>query len=80
MADHTRTTSHVGISVADVEKAAEFYSEVMGGCLIMKPTVVTEEPETAGSFHFCVQDPNAEAWVEKISPLVAVEWMTGQPS
>ena len=80
MADHPRTFSHAGISATAVEKAVEFYSEVMGGCLIMKPTVVTEESETAGSFHFCVQAANIAAWVEKISPLVAAEWMTGQPS
>jgi len=111
---YPRTFSHVGISVPEVAKAVEFYSEVMGWYLIMKPTVVTEESETpmgrmcigvfgsgwgsfkiahmstgdkigvemfeftnnqkpkefeywkTGTFHFCVQDPNIEALVEKI--------------
>lgn len=114
MANYPRNFSHIGISVPDVAKAVEFYSKVMGWYLIMKPTVVTEESETAmgqmcthvfgsgwgsfkiahmstgdrigvemfeftnnekpkafefwktGTFHFCVQDPNIEALVEKI--------------
>ena len=43
MSNYPRTFSHIGISVPDVEKAVEFYSEVMGWYQIMKPTVITEE-------------------------------------
>ena len=46
MSNYPRTFSHIGISVPDVEKAVEFYSEVMGWYLIMKPTVISEESET----------------------------------
>ena len=44
---YPRTFSHIGISVPDVEQAVEFYSQVMGWYPIMKPTVITEESETA---------------------------------
>lgn len=47
MAGYPRNFSHIGISVPDVEKAVEFYAEVMGWYLIMQPPVVTEESETA---------------------------------
>jgi lactoylglutathione lyase family protein len=43
---YPRAFSHIGISVPDLEKAVEFYSEVMGWYLIMKPTVITEESDT----------------------------------
>ena len=46
MSNYPRTFSHIGISVPDVEKAVEFYGDVMGWYLIMKPTVITEESET----------------------------------
>jgi len=47
MSDYPRTFSHIGISVPDVEKAVEFYRKVMGWYVIMKPTVIKEETETA---------------------------------
>ena len=47
MSNYPRTFSHIGISVPNVEKAVEFYSAVMGWYLIMKPTEITEESETA---------------------------------
>ena len=46
MSTYPRTFSHIGISVPDVEKAAKFYSEVMGWYHIMEPTVITEEADT----------------------------------
>jgi len=46
MSNYPRTFSHIGISVPDVEKAVEFYSNVMGWYQIMKPTVITEESDT----------------------------------
>ena len=114
MTTYPKTFSHIGISVPNLEEAASFYENVMGWYTIMKPTVVTEESDTAigkmcidvfgegwgsfkiahlstgdkigiemfefrnnekpkefeywktGTFHFCVQDPNIEALVEKI--------------
>jgi catechol-2,3-dioxygenase len=46
MNTYPRTFSHIGISVPDVEKAAKFYSDVMGWYHIMEPTVITEESNT----------------------------------
>ena len=46
MSNYPRTFSHIGISVPDVEKAVEFYSNVMGWYQIMKPTLITEESDT----------------------------------
>jgi predicted enzyme related to lactoylglutathione lyase len=43
LSNYPRTFSHIGISVPDVVKAVEFYGEVMGWYVIMKPTVITEE-------------------------------------
>jgi predicted enzyme related to lactoylglutathione lyase len=46
MNNYPRAFSHIGISVPDVAKAVEFYSEVMGWYVIMKPSVITEESDT----------------------------------
>lgn len=46
MNHYPRTFSHIGISVPDVDKAVEFYREVMGWYLIMKPTVIVEESDS----------------------------------
>ena len=45
--DYPRSFSHIGISVPDIHKAVEFYSEVMGWYVIMKPSLVKKETETA---------------------------------
>ena len=42
-----RTFSHIGITVPDLETAVKFYTEVMGFYVIMPPTEVKEENETA---------------------------------
>lgn len=42
-----RTFSHIGLSVPNLKKAVEFYSEVMGWYTVMKPTSVIEETSTA---------------------------------
>ena len=42
-----RTFSHIGITVPDLDKAVKFYTEVMGFYVIMPPTEVKEESETA---------------------------------
>ncbi|KEQ19248.1 lactoylglutathione lyase family protein [Endozoicomonas numazuensis] len=52
MSSHThsypRNFSHIGISVPDLEKAVEFYTEVMGWYLIMPPTDITEDDSAIG--------------------------------
>lgn len=113
--NYPRSFSHIGISVPNIEKAVQFYQEVMGWYVIMPPSPVKKESDTAigqmcidvfgedwetfeiahmstsdgigielfsfpnmgnekpefnpfktGLFHFCVQDPDIEALVDKI--------------
>ncbi|MFT5543171.1 MAG: lactoylglutathione lyase family protein [Glaciecola sp.] len=45
---YPRTFSHIGISVPDLEKAVEFYTEVMGWYIIMQPAEVTEDDSPIG--------------------------------
>jgi len=47
MNNYPRTFAHIGISVPDVKKSVEFYSKLMGWYLIMKPNLITKEPEIA---------------------------------
>ncbi|MBT8296439.1 MAG: lactoylglutathione lyase family protein [Gramella sp.] len=112
---YPRSFSHIGLTVPDIQKAVEFYSEVMGWYVIMKPSQVKKERDTAigimcidvfgedweefeiahmstsdgigielfsfphgkkdapefkpfntGLFHFCVQEPDIEALIDKI--------------
>jgi len=44
---YPRSFSHIGLSVPELEKAVEFYSEVMGWYVVMPPSVVEEDPNTA---------------------------------
>jgi lactoylglutathione lyase family protein len=44
---YPRAFSHIGITVADLEQAVKFYEEVMGWYVIMHPTVILEENDTA---------------------------------
>jgi len=44
---YPRAFSHIGITVPDLEKAVKFYEEVLGFYVIMRPTVVKEDPTTA---------------------------------
>jgi len=44
---YPKTFSHIGITVPDLEKAVEFYTETLGFYLIMPPTLIKEETETA---------------------------------
>lgn len=39
--------SHIGLSVPNLEKAVEFYREVMGWYVIMEPTEIEEDPSTS---------------------------------
>ncbi|MGI9275834.1 MAG: lactoylglutathione lyase family protein [Endozoicomonas sp.] len=45
---YPRTFSHIGISVPDLEKAVEFYTEVLGWYLIMPPTEIKEDDSAVG--------------------------------
>ena len=45
---YPRKFSHIGISVPILEKAVEFYTEVMGWYLIMEPTDVVEDTSPIG--------------------------------
>ncbi|MBO2012684.1 lactoylglutathione lyase family protein [Hymenobacter negativus] len=44
---YPKAFSHIGLTVPDINAAVTFYTEVMGWYLIMAPSVVTEETETA---------------------------------
>lgn len=44
---YPKSFSHIGITVPDIDKAVEFYKEVMGWYVIMKPSKVLKETETA---------------------------------
>lgn len=44
---YPRSFSHIGLSVPDLEAAVKFYSEVMGWYVVMQPSIVTEETDTA---------------------------------
>jgi len=44
---YPKSFSHIGITVPDIHKAVNFYQEVMGWYVIMPPSTVTKETETA---------------------------------
>ncbi|MDX2442902.1 MAG: VOC family protein, partial [Bacteroidales bacterium] len=44
---YPRSFSHIGITVPDINKAVKFYSDVMGWYIIMEPSSVKKENETA---------------------------------
>ena len=47
MKTYPKRFSHIGITVPDINKAAKFYSEVMGWYTIMPPSLVKKETDTA---------------------------------
>lgn len=57
---YPKTFSHIGITVPNIEEAVKFYTEVMGFYVIMEPTVVKEENETAIG-QMCI-DVFGEGW------------------
>ena len=59
---YPRSFSHIGITVPDITKAVNFYSEIMGWYLIMEPSVVKKENETAIG-QMCI-DVFGEDWNE----------------
>lgn len=44
---YPRAFSHIGITVPDLDRAVKFYHDVMGWYIIMPPTEVLEEDDTA---------------------------------
>ena len=44
---YPRSFSHIGITIPDIHKAVKFYEEVMGWYVIMPPSTVVKEKETA---------------------------------
>ncbi|CAN1519802.1 GloA Lactoylglutathione lyase and related lyases [Flavobacteriaceae bacterium] len=59
---YPRAFSHIGISVPNIEKAVKFYNEVMGWYVIMMPSIVKKERETAIG-QMCI-DVFGENWDE----------------
>ena len=64
---YPRNFSHIGISVSDLDKAVEFYTQVMGWYPIMKPTDIEEDDSAIGVelFQFKNQknpEDNFEYW------------------
>ncbi len=57
---YPRAFSHIGITVSNLEQAVKFYEEVMGWYVIMEPTTVVEESETAIG-QMCI-DVFGEGW------------------
>lgn len=57
---YPKTFSHIGITVPNIEEAVKFYTEVLGFYVIMEPTVVKEENETAIG-QMCI-DVFGEGW------------------
>ena len=47
MNNYPRAFSHIGITVPNIEEAVKFYKDVMGWYVMMKPTEVLEENDTA---------------------------------
>jgi predicted enzyme related to lactoylglutathione lyase len=44
---YPKSFSHIGIIVTDITKAVQFYSAVMGWYIIMQPSKVKREKDTA---------------------------------
>ncbi|MTI21638.1 lactoylglutathione lyase family protein [Fulvivirga sp. RKSG066] len=60
--NYPRTFSHIGITVPDIQKAVDFYTEVMGWYVIMEPAKVKKERDTAIG-QMCI-DVFGEDWSE----------------
>lgn len=57
---YPKTFSHIGITVPDIAEAVRFYTGVLGFYVIMEPTLVKEENETAIG-QMCI-DVFGEGW------------------
>lgn len=60
--NYPRSFSHIGITVPDIYKAVKFYEEVMGWYVIMKPSTIKKESDTAIG-QMCI-DVFGEDWEE----------------
>ena len=60
--NYPRAFSHIGITVPDIHEAVEFYQEVMGWYVIMEPSLVKKEKETAIG-QMCI-DVFGEDWAQ----------------
>jgi len=47
MSNYPRAFSHIGITVPNIEEALKFYQEEMGWYVMMEPTEVLEENDSA---------------------------------
>jgi lactoylglutathione lyase family protein len=45
--NYPRSFSHIGITIPDIHKAVKFYTDVMGWYVIMQPSLVKKETDTA---------------------------------
>ncbi|WP_152286603.1 VOC family protein [Flavicella marina] len=45
--NYPKSFSHIGITVPDIKKAVDFYKDTMGWYVIMEPSLVKKEKETA---------------------------------
>lgn len=45
---YPRAFSHIGITVTDIEKAVEWYQDVLGSYVLMSPTVIEEDDSQIG--------------------------------
>ena len=45
--NYPKSFSHIGLTVPDIKAAVQFYSEVMGWYVIMEPSIVKKETDTA---------------------------------
>ncbi|MDX1721363.1 MAG: VOC family protein, partial [Salegentibacter mishustinae] len=59
---YPKSFSHIGITVPNIEEAVRFYSQVMGWYIIMKPSTVKKERDTAIG-QMCI-DVFGEDWEE----------------
>ncbi|SDR84528.1 lactoylglutathione lyase family protein [Gramella sp. MAR_2010_147] len=59
---YPKSFSHIGLTVPDIKAAVRFYSEVMGWYIIMEPSIVKKEKETAIG-QMCI-DVFGENWEE----------------
>ncbi|WP_209659243.1 lactoylglutathione lyase family protein [Acetoanaerobium pronyense] len=57
---YPRAFSHIGLSVTDLDKAVKFYKDVMGWYVVMEPSDVKEENDTAIG-QMCI-DVFGEGW------------------
>jgi lactoylglutathione lyase family protein len=60
--EYPRSFSHIGITVPKIKEAVQFYSEVMGWYIIMEPSKIKKEKETAIG-QMCI-DVFGEDWEE----------------